>query len=269
MLIGGLLFKSFYLNEPKTSPSNVTRQFIDAVNSKDKNKAKSLMSANYKPTKEDENLTDDSNEEDVKLITEIKEEVIDKDTASVIHEVDAILVKLKIQFKLKKEGDWISGYNWKIEDIILPNLGNDSAEKESLKYEELIKKESSETISLATIDYRIISSEERKEIKELDVIKPKEDAKFVVIKVSVKNKSKEELDFYSGFLQLISKDSSIYEEFDEKYISFNDERLMYKDVGPGLAIEGYLVYEIPESLNTYGVFACHKETGDCYYTEIK
>jgi len=108
--------KTFYLNSPKLSQKEVVRKYIDNIND-----GKASENAQYLVSPDEEKLKE-LQQDDTKLVTSFVEERIDDDRATVVHEVDLLITKIKIEFKLRKVGDWMKGYSWKIEEVIIPGI---------------------------------------------------------------------------------------------------------------------------------------------------
>lgn len=267
----GVLGKTLILNKPSKTPQELVRTYIDNLNENDREANRNYVTDKF--TKKSEEANDGEESDDsTKLVTILKEERIDGSKASVVHEVDAGIIKMNIEFKLVKEGSWLKGYEWKIDDVITPTFGDE--EETAPEDTNWLDAEVGENVELATVKYSILESTEKSVIEPLseytDPLEPSAGSKFVVLKFTVENTTKQAISLSSSDLLILQDaDENQYQEYDGSLYDYFENTLVYEKINPRASFTGYTVFEIPEDIESYGVFSCKKDTNDCYLINLK
>ncbi|MCA9383598.1 DUF4352 domain-containing protein [Candidatus Dojkabacteria bacterium] len=266
-------FKTFVLNEPSQDPKTVVQVYIDNINSNSVDANKELVTEKF-IAEIDGDVSNDTND-DVKLVTILKEETIDGNNARVVEEFDAGIIKLNIEFKLVKSGSWVDGYSWLIDEVIFPDFGTDDQADLNSSEIDIVNAALNEEIQLATIKYTVLSVEETKTIEAMheygDAITAGAGTKYVVIKYVVENTTKSPISLSSSDLfTLVDEEDREYTEADDWYQAFDYETyLIYDELNPNIPFEGYSVFLVPEDIESYGVASCKKDTDICYLVNLR
>jgi len=140
LVLGGLaLFKGLVLNKPDQTPREITESIVEYIQTKDPSDEQTEEYKKYftedaqkelsELADEEEGSTEDSGDMPVITIKDVQE---NDDTATSTIEIDVLIVKVPVQFKFVKEGNYLAGYSWKINDIIgISESDSDSSKSES------------------------------------------------------------------------------------------------------------------------------------------
>lgn len=272
----GVLGKTLILNKPSKSPQDLVRTYIDNINEDKREDNEKYVTDDFIKKTEEENDGEESSD-DTKLVTTFKEERIDGSKATVVHEVDAGIIKMSIEFKLVKEGNWLKGYSWKIDDVIVPTFGDDEeTDPEDINW---LDAQIGDEVELATVKYTVLESTEKSVLEPdpndplseyTDPLNPAEGSKFVVIKFKVENTTKDAISLSSSDLfTLMDSDENKYQEYDGSLYDYFEDTLIYHEINPRASFTGYTVFEIPDDVEDYGVVSCKKDSSDCYLVDLK
>lgn len=271
--------KTFYFNQPDQNPKEVAKAYIDNINNDNRDKNKDLVTGEFKQSSFN-NSTQSSgtnNSSSSKIVAIFKEESINKDTASVIQEFDATLLKINIEYRMVKEGDWLSGYQWKINNVIFPELGANSSNAKKAEAVNLIEQDQSTSVEITTLNYKIDSFKESKSLKPIGIyddepeLLSKSGTKFIIIDYTLENTTKKTVtDLTSDFLQLRDQEGRIFNatNLTNRY-KFLENDIYYNSVNPNIPTPTTVIFEVPENISSYGTYACKKDTSNCYYTKLK
>lgn len=235
------IIKAYFFNPPKESPKQITQKIIDLVQKKNPTEQdKQSIRKYYKSsilekfdkdmsaTKDD--TTDNSDGGPVVTIKGIDEQ---KNTATSTIEFDAVIIKVPVQFKFVKDGNFWTGYKWMINDVI--GMGGDTNRKESAgKAEEKVDIGGNFALIVSQLsDYTPSDSYDR----------PDSGMKFVALEMTYFNNSQQSGEVSPSNLTLRDSDSHSYE------ITYKTEKTPELQSGtvvtPGTSAKGFVVYEIP------------------------
>ena len=251
-------YKTFVLNNPPETPKEVITVFMDNAEENKQEENKKYLSANFnEETKKDfeESTGDSESSED--LIYTIKEErFVNKNKANVVIEVDAVILKLQIEFVFNKEGNWLSGYAWKIADIKLPDFGSSDTDststveskKEFKQYKlgELFKTDDWElTIGKISESKTIENTIEGPNGESMSMGEPSTaKGKFVTVQIKAKNIGKE-AGYISGLgLKLKDNQDRKYDESSDLF-SMVGKETSYSDIQPGFSVSVLVTFDVP------------------------
>jgi len=244
ILIGILaIVKAYYLNPPKESPKQITQKIIDFVQKKDVTDAdKENIRKYYKSNvleKFDKDIANSKNENEdeskADVVVTIKSVEEQKNSATATIEMEAWIIKVPIQFKFVKEGNFWKGYKWLIEDMI--GLDNDISTN---------KKESTgkpnEKIAIGG-GFGLIISQLSDYSPSNSYDTPDSGMKFVSLEMTYFNDSKQSGDVSPSNLTLRDSDGHSYE------ITYKTEKKPILENGTvvtaGGSNKGFIVFEIP------------------------
>ncbi len=277
---GGIGYKTFVLNQPKEGPKAIVSNIFDNINA-----GKPLENQKYMVSQTAlKDIPTEASTTSYKLIGRTLDETITGNSAKVVEEVDLLLLKVNMEFKLQRTGDWIHGYTWKVSEINTPKLDQtlsnplDSTPSVGVTPTETptnwISKDINDEITLATIKFRITGSSESTSIKSNNMfaenITAKSGSKFVRIKYAVTNTTSSAMNINGGDIFKIRDDkNNLYNEFSEMYSLSVDNVLVYKSLNPNIPTHGEILFDIPDSVNHYEIVSCKKDSSDCYAVKLK
>ena len=140
---------------------------------------------------------------------------------------------------------------------------------------EIIEKNIGDEVELTTIKFEINNIEEKyiltKECQYFcdEPIVAQENTKFVIIDMSITNITK------SGFLFFPDNGFILIDNQERQFTTYNntigsiDNYLNVRDLAPSILESGFIVYNIPEDANSYGIFAGKAGTNKIYGIVLK
>lgn len=239
--------KAFYLNPPKETPKQITQKLIDFIQKKDTtDKDKENIRKYYKASvldKFDKDISDTKsgtdNESKSDVVVTIKSVEEQKNTATATIEMEVWILKVPIQFKFVKEGNFWKGYKWMIEDVIGMGDNSSTSKKESTGKVD-------EKVDIGG-DFSLIVSQLSDYTPSDSWDKPDDGMKFVALELTYFNNSKQSGDVSPSNLTLRDSDSHSYE------ITYKTEKTPQLESGTvvttGGSAKGFVVYEIPQNAN--------------------
>ncbi|MBD3300063.1 MAG: DUF4352 domain-containing protein [Candidatus Moranbacteria bacterium] len=141
-------------------------------------------------------------------------------------------------------------------------------EKKEMAEKEIIEKQKGDIVELATINIKVEEIEEMKQTTR-EYGSPgvaDEGAKFVLVKLSVTNTTKAPFEFEDSFV-LIDESGTKYNPAPP--FSLIDDYLKYKELQPNIAKTGYMIFQVPENLDSYSLGSSKKGTDEYYKIKLK
>lgn len=164
-------------------------------------------------------------------------------------------------------------------DQALSSLGEESVEtsdeateqfQDEKKDVKTFEFEIGEEFELATLKYTVNSSEEKDMIKS-SYGQPhlaSNETKFIVLNISVTNTTKETFDYSGEGLALETETGEIYRTYSDT-IGNIDDYLVYKELTPNIPVSGYVVFRLPESVDSYSLVTKKSGSEDFYIVKLK
>lgn len=143
-----VLVKAFALNNPPETPKQIVRQYLDIIEKGEQidiDQNRDWFTEELLKKREDKGEVETKSNNDTPLILDITKDEIFDGTADVVAETKLLLpifgeFVYQIKFKFIKDGSFIKGYKWKIDDIITPDLGDiNDANKENNVFKKEVK----------------------------------------------------------------------------------------------------------------------------------
>lgn len=247
IFLGSLVvIKMFYFNPPKETPQQITQKIIDFMQKKETtDKDKENIRKYYKASvldKFDKDISDTKSEDNSSnkdIVVTIKSVEEQKNTATATIEMEAWILKVPIQFKFVKDGNFWKGYNWMIEDIIGIGDSSSANKKESAgKAGDKLDIGGNFSLIVSSLsDYTPSSSWD----------KPDDGMKFVSTELTYFNSSNQSDSVNPTNLTLRDSEGHSYE------ITYKTEKKPQIEIGTVVTVnssaKGFVVYEIPTSAN--------------------
>ena len=148
VLIGTfVLVKAFVLNSPPETPKQISRQYLDIIEKGERidiDQNKDWFTEELLNKRKNKGDVETKSDDDTTLILDITKDEIFDSSAYVVAETKLSLpifgeLVYQIKFKFVKEGSFIKGYKWKIDDIITPDFGDINNNKENNVYKQEVK----------------------------------------------------------------------------------------------------------------------------------
>lgn len=163
-------------------------------------------------------------------------------------------------------------------DEAFSDIGSDDGEamEESGEMAKEVKKMNNinvavgDTVSLATFDYVVNSVEEKNMIKS-DYGQPHlatEGTKFVIVDLTVTNTTSETFDYDDSSPVLEDQNGDFYKTYSDT-ISNIDNYMDYRELSPNIPEKGVIVFQIPESVNSYELLTAKANSNDIYRVKLK
>lgn len=143
-----------------------------------------------------------------------------------------------------------------------------SASAEEPKDEIIIEKSIGEEVELATMKFKVVSSEEKQVIKKsYGETRADENTKFVVISMTVTNTTNEGFTFEEDDFALIDDKGRKFDAFGS--IGSVDNYLDMRSLQPSIAELGMVIYKVPNDVSGYGIQIGKKDTNELYLVKLK
>ncbi len=139
------------------------------------------------------------------------------------------------------------------------------------KDKKLVEKKLGEEIDIVKMKLTVNKSEEKNSIssKYGDAKSAKDNAKFVVVDLSVTNSTDSEFNFSpNNTLQLVDNQNRKYKTYDDS-IGTVDNYLDVRELSPSIAESGVLVYEIPNDASNYSLWIDKDGSSDRFQVGLK
>lgn len=239
------LVKELVLNKPKEDPEEITKNIVEFIQKNNQtDEDRNRVAGYYKESLKDKfretidtEVTDQASDGAEDLVVSIKEINIDKDTANSTIEIQVLMFQMPIQFKFIKEGNFLIGYKWMINDIKGIN-GYDGQEKKESSAKTGEKVSIGERFSIkvsSPLDY--IPADEYET--------PEDGMKFVVVEVEYFNESDKSGEVDTSYLTL--RDSSGH-SYEKTYLSTKKPDISSGTaVTPKTNLKGFVTYQIPKN----------------------
>lgn len=152
------------------------------------------------------------------------------------------------------------------------NFGEFGTFDENVEMQEdanVIKKSIGEEVEFTTILFKVTSV---KEVEKLtpeygDSISAEEGTKFVVVDAEITNITKEEIVFNSDLL-LVDNEERQFSPFEDA-IWYVDDDINFRNLAPSIKEKGKIVYLVPETSNSYYIYAGKAGTNDVFEIVLK
>lgn len=169
-------------------------------------------------------------------------------------------------YQVSKAFDEVANELDAVFDEEFPTTSDDITEEEEI----LVNKSVGDVVEFATMNLKIISSEEKQTLKGGFFEPPvaREGSKFVVVTVEVENITDSTFSFSPSGYDLRDQQGRNYESYDD-LIESGEEYLAYRDLSPALKETGVLIYEVPESATSYSIVGGKKGTNETYVIKLK
>ncbi len=245
LLVITALTKHFYFNLPNETPREIVQNIVDYAQednptAEDKEKIVSYYKEGVNEDFSKETSAEDSSSgSDVVVdITNVEES---SDKATVTIEMSVVLVKVPVQFKLIKEGNFWTGYKWLIGDVV-SSLGGEGTSSQ--------KEESSasvgEKISIGS-DFHLIVSSPSDYIPSSTWEQADEGMKFVALELEYINETSASDTISPSNLTLRDSEGHSYEA---SWFTGKEPKLEEgTTVTAGGSAKGYATYQVPENAN--------------------
>jgi len=128
-----------------------------------------------------------------------------------------------------------------------------------------IEKGIGDEVVFTSLKYTVNKVEEKQVLtsKYNDPVSAKENAKFVVIDLSVTNLTNEAFDLPYGALLLIDNRDRQFDTYENVYFAV-DNYLDGRNLPPSITEKGVLVYEIPQDATSYSLYTAKAGTNEAY-----
>lgn len=195
LVAAGAGYKTLVLNKPAQEPKAVVVRFMDDVKSGNTSDSKKLVSKNFNEEKRKQ-LQDSSSSSDSSSTKDLIYTIGDitmhgNDKATVIANVNAVILTLPVEFTLNKEGNWIAGYSWKITDLSISGLGNNSNSSDSSSQTEIKHYKKSESFTSKDIKIEVLGYTEAQTVTSSYDTTDTANGKFVLVEMNITNLAKE------------------------------------------------------------------------------
>lgn len=238
------LLKAFIINPPKETPRQITQKMVDFMQKKDvteqdkanirKYYSQNIIDKFNKDVADTSKSSDNLSGDVVVTIRSIEEQ---NKTATATVEVETWILKVPIQFKFTKEGNFFKGYKWVISDII--GTGDNSNKKESTGKPD-------EKIDIGG-GFKIIVSKPSDFTPSSSWDKADDGMKYLAVELSYFNESSSSGNVSPSNLTLRDSEGHSYE------ITYKTEKKPQLESGTvvtaGGTAKGFILYEVPNNAN--------------------
>jgi hypothetical protein len=270
-IIGGLLIKTVILNPPDQTPREIAKEIVNNINDDDSEANREFFSEDFEFEDVDAAETADD-EEDFEIVAKTIEENINDDEAEVIQEWDFVLVKLNVEFRFQQEGNWLSGYQWKVVDIITPELEDQEESQEDFSIDELdqIELQIGDKAEFSSIEYTIesINTTDLIEVEFSEDIRAEGNTTFLVVEMAITNLTDEPIQLGTNEIFYLEDDSGrTFNEYEDSFLI--DNSLQFRELSPSIPESGVVVYEIPSDIESVLLATRKQDTDEVYVTRYE
>lgn len=186
-------YKTLVLNKPAQQPKEVAVRFMDDLKSGNTSDSVKLVSKNFNEDKKkqlQDSASSSSDTSSSNLIYTVGDTTMHgNDKATVIVNVNAVILTLPVELTLNKEGNWLNGYSWKITDLSFSGLGNNSSD--STKQTEVKHYKIGESLTSNDIKIEVLNVSEAQTITSSYDTTETASGKFVLVELNITNLAKE------------------------------------------------------------------------------
>lgn len=135
-----------------------------------------------------------------------------------------------------------------------------------------IEKRIGDTVELATLKFKINSSEERSVITSTysESVSAKENSKFIFVDMTITNTTNTSTPSpFSDSFALIDNSNRQFKVYRDEPIVFGQDYLTARELAPGINERGWVVFEVPNDSTSYGIAIGKSGTNDIYKVILK
>ena len=239
------LLKYLVLNKPSDTPKQITQKMVDFVQKdkptdQDKSEMRKFMSQTlldkWSSTSDSSSSSSDSGSSTDKPVITIQSVEENGASATATIEISASILKVPVQYKFTKEGNYWKGYKWVITDLV----GFGSSESSTTKKQ--VTGSVNEKVSIGT-DWSLIVSQPSDYVSSNQFDKPSDGMKFVALELQYFNDSGASDSVDPSNLTLRDSEGHSYE------ITYNATKEPSLETGTTVTskgtVKGFATYEVP------------------------
>lgn len=238
------LLKAEVLNRPRKTPKEITQMMVDFTqkdkpSDQDKTEMRKYISQSLldKWNTNESSSPDSSSSSTDKPVIIIQSVEENGASATATLEISASILKIPVQYKFSKEGNFWTGYKWVISDLVGFSSTSDS---NTAKKESTAKADEKATIGEK---WSIIVSQPSDYVSSNEFDKPDEGMKFVAVEVQYFNDSASSNSVDPSNLTLRDSEGHSYSS---TYNATKEPELKYDTtVTPRGTVKGFITYQVP------------------------